>query len=316
MSRILVTGTLAIDYTARYGGRFDDLPRHAGINLSIHLDRIDRGFGGCAMNIAYGLALLGHAPVPWVFVGDDHGADYAEHLHALGIDQGGIARVPGAAHSSHAFVFTDRDGNQFTGFYPGPARLPDFAERLTDFLRGRDFDYAVLAPDIAGNMIAAARALRTRGVPFLCDPGQGLTDFGAAEARELVGLSRELIVNRYEFETLKRCCGVDPSPGLDYLVVTAGADGSFCGTCSVPAAPARCVVDPTGCGDAYRSGFVHARLRGASLRDAMRAGGCAAAIKIETVGTQRHRLDDFAERYAAAWGRRPDWLDAATATGP
>lgn len=308
MSRILVTGTLAIDYTGRYAGRFRDLPRHEGINLSIELDRIDRRFGGCAMNITYGLALLGHAPVPFVFVGDDHDADYAGHLRALGIDQSGIVRIRGVTHSSHAFVFTDRDGNQFTGFFPGPARLPDFPVRVAAFARQHNFDYAVLAPDIAPNMIAAARVLNDLEVPFLCDPGQCLTDFVAEEARELVALSRELIVNRFEYETLKACCGADPSVDLDYLVVTTGPDGSSCGEVSVPAAPVTRVVDPTGCGDAYRTGFVHARLRGAPLVEAMRAGGCAAAIKIETDGTQRHRLDDFPERYATAWGHAPEWL--------
>lgn len=316
MSRILVTGTLAIDYTGRYAGRFVDLPRHDGINLSIELDRIDRGFGGCAMNIAYGLAQLGHAPVPFVFVGDDHDADYAGHLRELGIDRSGIVAVPGVAYSSHAFLFTDRDGNQFTGFYPGPARLPDFPERLAAFARQRDFDYAVLAPDIAPNMIAAARVLNGLGVPFLCDPGQCLTDFPAARARELVALSRELIVNRFEYETLKAYCGAAPSADLDYLVVTAGPDGSWCGEVSVPAAPVSRVVDPTGCGDAYRSGFVHARLRHAPLVEAMRAGACAAAIKIETDGTQRHRFDDFPERYAAAWGQTPGWLGATEGPQP
>ncbi len=311
-ARILVTGTLAIDYAADYGGRFDDLPRHAGINLSIHLDRIERHFGGCAMNIVYGLALLGHAPVPFVFVGEDRDAAYARHLDALGVDQGGIVEVPGARYSSHAFVFTDRDGNQFTGFYPGPARTGDFAERLADFVRTRDFDYAILAPDVAANMIAAARVMNAACIPFLCDPGQGLTDFTAGEARELVGLSRELIVNRYEFDTLKTYCGEDPSPSLEYLIVTAGADGAFCGEVAVPAAPAQRIADPTGCGDAFRTGFVHARQLGASLRDAMRSGACAAAIKIETAGTQRHRLDDFRRRYEAAWDETPDWLGRGT----
>jgi len=314
MSRILVTGTLAIDYAARYGGRFPDLPRHTGINLSIQLDRIDRRFGGCAMNIVYGLALLGHAPVPFVFVGDDHDADYTGHLLALGIDRSGIVAVSGARYSSHAFVFTDRDGNQFTGFYPGPSRVPDFEDRLADFARTRHFDYAVVAPDVAPNMIAAARVLSALDVPFLCDPGQGLTDFTPAQARELVAGSRELIVNRYEFETLQDHCGGDPSLRLDYLVVTAGADGSHCGEISVPAAPVRRIADPTGCGDAYRSGFVHARLSGAPLPDAMRAGACTAAIKIETHGTQRHRFADFRERYAEAWKDEPAWLDAPGTT--
>ena len=145
----------------------------------------------------------------------------------------------------------------------------------------------------------------------LCDPGQCLTDFAATEARALVALSRELIVNRFEYDTLKAYCGADPAADLDCLVVTTGPEGSSCGEVSVPAAPAARVVDPTGCGDAYRTGFVHARLRRAPLVEAMQAGACAAAIKIETDGTQRHRFDDFPERYAAAWGHAPGWLGEA-----
>lgn len=116
------------------------------------------------------------------------------------------------------------------------------------------------------------------------------------------------LVNRFEYDTLKAYCGADPAADLDCLVVTTGPEGSSCGEVSVPAAPAARAVDPTGCGDAYRTGFVHARLRHAPLVEAMRAGACAAAIKIETDGTQRHRFDDFPERYAAAWGHAPGWL--------
>ena len=164
-------------------------------------------------------------------------------------------------------------------------------------------------------MIAAARVLSALNVPFLCDPGQGLTDFTPAQARELVAASRELIVNRYEFETLREHCGGDPSVELDYLVVTAGADGSHCGEIRVPAAPVRRIADPTGCGDAYRTGFVlRPPVRRNRLPDAMRAGACAAAIKIETHGTQRHRFADFRERYAEAWNEEPSWLDAAGTT--
>ena len=307
MSRILVTGTLAIDWVAEYPGRFQDLPRHQGINLSITLGRVDRRFGGCAMNIAYGLALLGQSPAPFVFVGDDFDAGYRRHLTALGIDQGGIVRAPGAAFSSRAFIFTDREGNQFTGFHPAPSRPEDFAERLAAFVQARAFDYAVLAPDEAANMIAAARVMNARQVPFLCDPGQCLTDFSGAETAELVRLSRELIVNQYEFETLQGRCG-DLLEGLHRLLVTAGADGSFCGEVAVPAAPAGGIGDPTGCGDAYRAGYVHAQQRGASLLESMRAGATAAAIKLESEGAQGHRFEDFADRYAAHWGEPASWL--------
>ena len=307
VSRVLVTGSLAIDYVADYGGRFSQLPRHPGVNLSIQLDRIGRRFGGCAMNIAYGLCRLGQDAVPFVFVGDDFGEDYRNHLEALDIDRSGITCLSGAGHSSHAFVFTDAGGNQFTGFYPGPARVDDFAQRLLAFVTDGPPDYAVLAPDIAVNMIDAARVMRTHGIPFLCDPGQGLTDFSAPETAELIVLSDALIVNQYEFETVKSRCEAQLQ-SLEYVVVTTGESGSWCGDIVVPAVPATAVRDPTGCGDAYRTGFIDAHLRGAGMRDAMRAGACAATINIEHEGTQAHDFGNYAARYRDAWNDHPEWL--------
>ena len=309
MSRVLVTGTLAIDYVADYGGRFSQLPRHPGVNLSIQLDRIERRFGGCAMNIACGLHRLGQDTLPFVFVGDDYGEDYRQHLEKLGIELRGITRQSGAGYSSHAFVFTDAGGNQFTGFYPGPARVSDFAPRLSAFVADHAPDYAVLAPDIAVNMIDAARVMRAHGIPFLCDPGQGLTDFSVPETEELIGLSDALIVNQYEFETVKSRCESEMQ-SLEYVVVTTGESGSWCGDTVVPAVPATTVRDPTGCGDAYRTGFVDAHLRGAGMRDAMRAGACAATINIEHEGTQSHDFRDYAARYSEAWNEAPQWLSA------
>ena len=313
-ARILVTGAVAIDDCADYPGRFAALPRHPGINLSIQLDRLERRFGGCAANISYSLGLLGHAPTPFAFVGADFDGEYRRHLAAAGVDLAGIMAAPDAARSAHGFVFTDRDGNQFTGFFSGPARSADLAPRLAAFLATRQFDHAVCAPDLAPNMIGAAQCLNDAGVPFLCDPGQCLTDFSTHETRQLVELAQALVVNRYEFETLKARCG--GAPNVARLLVTLGDEGSRCGDLTVPAAPAPHVEDPTGCGDAWRAGYVAAVLRGAPLADAMRAGGCAAAISLASRGAQGHRLDGFAARYAEAWGECPRWLasfPAATA---
>ncbi len=298
-----------MDYAADYGGRFSGLPRHPGVNLSIQLDRIERRFGGCAMNIAYGLRRLGQDALPFVFVGDDYGEDYRRHLEQTGIDQGGITQLPGAGYSSHAFVFTDAEGNQFTGFFPGPARVDDFSRRLAEFVEDRRPDFAVLAPDIAVNMIDAAGVMRDQGIPFLCDPGQGLTDFTARETGELIDRSDALIVNEFEFETVKSRCEAELR-SLEYVVVTTGESGSYCGDIVIPAVPTTTVRDPTGCGDAYRTGFVDARLHGAGIRDAMRAGACAATINIEYEGTQSHDFADYHKRYREAWNEAPHWLGA------
>mgnify|MGYP005727433031 CR=1 FL=1 len=305
--RILITGTLAIDYVATYPRPFQSLPHHAGINMSIHLDDIDRRFGGCAMNIAYNLRLLGHDVVPFVFVGRDYDDGYDEHLETLGIDRSGINRNDAEAFSSHAFIFTDPDGNQFTGFYPGPARSDDFEARLNALL-ATHFEYAIVAPDVPANMITAAQCMRAADTPFLCDPGQGLTDFSAADCRALVALSEHLIVNTYEHATLTRAAALDD---LATIVVTRGEEGSQWMGADVGAeraVPVEHYCDPTGCGDAFRAGWVHATLSGASLRDASRCGATLATVNLESAGSQTHALHDLQSRYERDWSDSPDWL--------
>lgn len=317
--RILLTGTLAIDYVGEYPGTFSRLPKHDGINLSVQLARIERRFGGCAMNIAYTLKALGEAPTPFVFVGLDFDQDYARHLDAHGIDVSGVNLVE-APYSSHGFIFTDREQNQFTGFFGGPAAHHDLAPPLRRLVGdghagnpragSRRFDFALLAPDIPKNMIAAAQAMREAGIPFLTDPGPNLTDFDATGARELVALSHAIVVNEYEHDTLRTLAGGSVDD-LDLLLVTQGERGtrwvSRTGESGREQAAPASVVDSTGCGDAFRAGYLHAFLRGADIRSAVRAGGVTAALALGTRGTQNHDCRDFAARYRAAWGDDPPW---------
>ncbi len=308
--KVVLTGTLAIDYVAAYPGVFTSLPRHQGINLAVQLGSIERRFGGCAMNIAYTLRLLGNRPAPFVYAGRDYDTEYAGHLAACGVDTAGI-HVVDAPHSAHAFIFTDAEQNQFTGFYAGPGPTHGFGDDLRGF--AIDCDYGILAPDLPGRMITAARGLRDVGVPFLTDPGQNLTDFEARDAIELVGLSTALIVNEFEYERL-RGLAADALGTLDLLIVTEAERGvrwqsRIDGDGSERAVEAR-IVDPTGCGDAFRGGLVHALLRGCPLSEAVRAGCVTAAIVLETAGTQSHRFDDFAGRYRRAWGDYPERLSA------
>ena len=263
------------------------------------------------MNIAYTLKGLGEAPTPFVFVGRDFGRDYARHLDAQRIDISGV-NVVEAPYSSHGFIFTDRDQNQFTGFFGGPATHLDLALPLRRFVADqhgqRRFDYAVLAPDIPANMIAAAEVMRGAAIPFLTDPGQNLTDFGTDRARQLVALSQAIMVNEYEYDTLRRLAG-EAIGNVDLLLVTEGERGArwvsrTAGSGHERAVPAN-VVDSTGCGDAFRAGYLHASLRGADIRTAVRAGAVTAALALETRGSQNHDCRDFGARYRTAWG--DDW---------
>ena len=263
------------------------------------------------MNIAYTLRLLGNDPVPFVHVGRDFDSGYAAHLKACGVDTSGI-RVVDAPHSAHGFIFTDTEQNQFTGFFGGPGPTAEFGSELQR--HAASFEYGILAPDLPANMIPAATALREAGVPFLTDPGQNLTDFRADEATELLARSTAVIVNEFEYERLRDLVG-ERLNTLDLVVVTEGERGARWHSKSEGDGRERAVsariVDPTGCGDGFRGGFVHARLRGSPVSEAVRAGAVTAAMVLETAGTQTHRCDDFAERYRRSWGDLPDWATGA-----
>lgn len=260
------------------------------------------------MNIAYTLRLLGNDPVPFVCVGRDFDNEYAAHLEACGVDTSGI-HVVDAAHSAHAFIFTDTHQNQFTGFFGGPDPTADYGRELRR--RASGFEYGILAPDLPAKMMEAAEALGDAGVPFLTDPGQNLTDFRAQDATELIARSTAVIVNEFEYVRLRDLVG-DRLNALGLVVVTEGERGARWhskaqGDGREPAVAAQ-IVDPTGCGDAFRGGFVHARLRGAPVSEAVRAGAVTASMVLETAGTQTHRCGDFAERYRRSWGHLPDWV--------
>jgi len=310
MAKILVCGTLAIDYLSRYRGAFASLPTGTSLNFSMQIDGLRREFGGCAMNICYSLKLLGDHPLPFVVAGCDYRATYQGHLAGLGIDDAGIRVLEAAPISPHAFIFTDDGGNQLTGFFSGPSDQPEEADRLRRFITEHEPAYAVLAPDLPGKQLRFAKLFTELGLPFLCDPGQCLTDFSIVETRELIAVTRQLIVNRFEWDTILRRLELDETgllARLEWVVVTHGAAGAEWRHAdgrqiAVPAVVPRVTVDPTGCGDAFRAGFVSAYTRGAPIETALRSGTLAATINLETYGGQGHRFDEWSSRYRAAWG--------------
>ncbi len=317
MAKVVVSGTLAIDFLGRYPGRFSDLPNDTQLNFTVQLDAVERAFGGCALNICYSLKLLGDEPLPVVATGREFEPDYRAHLDALGIDTRGI-QVHADQSSAHAFVITDAMGNQFTSFYPGPSDQPDALDQL-EALLDSSVSLVVLAPDVAPKMIRQARWLTQRGVPFLTDPGQGLNDFTPQEMEALIDASRWLVVNGFEWQMLTERLGlsaVELHARLEWTVVTQGADGSVWQAAdgenvAVPAVAPVHALDPTGCGDAFRAGLVHGLARQAPMIEALRCAATTATLNLECHGTQAHRFDSLIERYTKAWGAPPDWLVSA-----
>ena len=292
----LVCGSLAFDSIATFGGRFADqiMPNQLHVlNVSFLVPSLRREFGGCAGNIAYNLAALGGEPVIVAAVGAD-GADYLARLRSWGTTTEHVLQV-GDAFTAQAFIITDHDNNQITAFHPGAMQ---WAHETAVPARA-DIRIAIIAPDGRSAMLDHARQLADAGVPFIFDPGQGLPMFDGEELRAFVDGATWVAVNDYEAQMLAERTGRSieamSRSHLRGVVVTLGAHG-----CEVwqqgektvvPGVAATEVVDPTGCGDAFRSAMLFGLERGWPLVECARLGNRLGALKIASRGGQNHVLD-------------------------
>ncbi|ANQ83996.1 carbohydrate kinase family protein [Azoarcus olearius] len=305
---ILVCGSMAYDSIMVFQDRFSNhiLPEQIHIlNVSFFVPELRREFGGCAGNIAYNLKLLGSEPLIMATVGDDAGP-YRERLQALGLRQDYVRGVPGT-FTAQAFITTDLDDNQITAFHPGAM----MQSHLNDAGQAEGVRLAIVSPDGRDGMLRHAEGLAAAGVPFIFDPGQALPILSGDELLRCLQLATYCTVNDYEARLMSEKTGrsiEQLANEVDGLVVTLGAEGSRVhadgAAVIIPAVEADAVVDPTGCGDAYRAGLLHGLSQG---WDWVRTGRLAAvmgAIKIAHRGGQNHAPTraDIAARYLAAFG--------------
>jgi adenosine kinase len=292
----LVCGSLAFDSIANFGGRFADqiLPNQLHLlNVSFLVPTLRREFGGCAGNIAYNLAALGGEPVVVATVGID-GDDYVARLRSWGATTAHV-RTVADAYTAQAFIITDRDNNQITAFHPGAMQWA----HETALPRGDSFRIAIIAPDGREAMLEHAKQLAAAGIPFIFDPGQGLPMFDGAELRSFVDRASWVAVNDYEAQMLAERSGRSleemSRSHLRGIVVTLGAHGCELWEqgekTTVPGVVASETVDPTGCGDAFRSALLFGLERGWPLADCARLGNRLGALKIASRGGQNHVLD-------------------------
>jgi adenosine kinase len=292
-----------------FHGRFRDhiLPdRIHLLNVSFLVPSLRRNFGGCAGNIAYNLALLGGAGAPMATVGHDF-APYANWLRVRSVD---LAHVRTVEHeyTAQAFITTDLDDNQITAFHPG-AMSQSHLNRVPD---GGGITLGVVAPDGRDGMVQHAAQFAEAGIPLLFDPGQGLPMFDGPQLLDFVAKSTWIAVNDYEAQLLMERTGLtlaEVARRVRALVVTRGAEGSVIHAdgreIQIPAARPEAVVDPTGCGDAYRAGLIFGLQNGLDWETTGRVASLMGAIKIAHSGTQHHRFtrDEFEDRFRAAFGR-------------
>jgi adenosine kinase len=305
----LICGSVAYDTILQFPDRFKShiLPDKIHIlNVSFLVPDMRREFGGCAANIAYSLKLLGDEGVAMAAAGDDFGP-YRERMIGQGLAVDWIRTVSGT-FTAQAFITTDLDDNQITAFHPG-AMQHAHLNKVGD--AGSGIALGIVAPDGRQAMIEHAAQFAAAKIPFIFDPGQGMPMFGAEELKTFIGQARWVAVNDYEWGMLQQKTGFtvsDVTSQVEALVVTRGAEGSEIYAqgrkITVPCVKPRAVVDPTGCGDAYRAGLIHGLLRGLDWEATGRVASLMGAIKIESRGPQNHAFTraDFDRRYRDNFG--------------
>ena len=291
----LICGSLAFDTIMTFEGRFAEqiMPEQLHIlNVSFLVPGLRREYGGCAGNIAYSLTQLGGAALPMATVGND-GLDYVAHLRNKGISTEFIRELTDT-YTAQAMIMTDRDNNQITAFHPGAMSQA----HLSEITVRSDIKLGIISPDGRDAMLQHAAQFKAAGIPFMFDPGQGLPMFNGEELTHFVEQASWVTVNDYEGRMLSERTGLDSSEisrRVEGLVVTLGAQGCEVWVdgqmTHVPSVKATQLIDPTGCGDAFRGALLFGLERGWSLVQCCELGNRVGAHKIATPGCQNYTLE-------------------------
>jgi adenosine kinase len=305
---ILVCGSIAYDTIMVFRDQFKNhiLPDQIHIlNVAFLVPDMRREYGGCAGNIAYGLKLLGEEPLIMATVGHDF-EPYGRRLDMLGLSRRHVRRLDDH-FTAQAFITTDIDDNQITAFHPG-AMSQSHRNRIGEADGVR---LAIVSPDGRQGMVEHSRDLARAGIPYVLDPGQGLPMFSGEDVLEMLSGARCLTVNDYEARLVEQKTGksiAELSRLVEAVVVTRGAEGADIATggqqIRVPAVKPDSLVDPTGCGDAFRSGLLYGMARGWDWRRCGRLASLMGSIKISHRGGQNHRppREEIEGRYSEAFG--------------
>lgn len=306
----LICGSLAIDTIMQFGGRFGDTllaDQLHKVNVSFLVPTMRTEFGGCSGNIAYTLKMLGGDPRIVGVMGQDSGP-YLERLRQFGIATDNIL-IKQDAYTAQCFVTADADNNQINAFHPGAM---SFAHE-NPVAKAGPARVAIISPDGHEGMLKHAADLAELGIPFMFDPGQQLPMFSGEQLIEFIDQATYVSCNDYEIELLMDRTGLtlpDMASRLEALIVTRGDKGSEIYTkgqrIEIPAVQAEAVLDPTGCGDAYRAGLLFGITRDWSWETTGRLASLLGAIKIARKGAQNHLMTaaEIADRFEAAFGYR------------
>jgi adenosine kinase len=304
----LICGSMAFDTIMSFHGRFSEAllaDQLHKINVAFLVPGIRREFGGCAGNIAYNLKLLNGDPLIMATLGKD-GGTYVDRLDKLGISRRCIRHIDDA-YTAQAFITTDADSNQITAFHPGAMG----SSHLNKIQDAGKVKIAIVAPDGRDGMIEHAEDCARLGVPFIFDPGQGLPMFSGEELKHFIELATYVAVNDYEAELLTERTGLSLeqiAERVSALIVTRGEQGAEIYTSNerfdIPVVGVDKVVDPTGCGDAFRAGMLYGLTHDMDWMTIGRLSSLMGSIKIASQGGQNHTptLAEIQERFHKEFG--------------
>ena len=309
--KTLICGSIAYDTIMVFHDRFKHhiLPEQIHIlNVSFLVPDMRREFGGCAGNIAYNLRLLGGDPLVMATVGHDSTL-YMQRLKHLGLDTSHVKEIPDS-FTAQAFITTDLDDNQITAFHPGAMNF-SHSSHVAD---AQGISLGIVSPDGRDGMLQQSLEFREAGIPDMFDPGQGLPRFSGEELMHFMQLADYCTVNDYEAELLCERTGksIDElARNVRAMIVTLGGKGSeiYAGgqRIVIPSVKPEALIDPTGCGDAYRGGLLYGISQGWGWEKTGRLASLMGSIKIAHRGGQNHKTkrDDIAALYRGAFGHAP-----------
>jgi adenosine kinase len=306
----LICGSLAYDTIMVFQDRFKHhilAEKIHMLNVAFLVPEMRREYGGTAGNIAYNLNLLGGKPLIMATVGDDF-VPYANWLQEHHLDMRHVRRVADS-YTAQAFITTDLDDNQITAFHPG-AMNHSHQNSVKDT---QQVSLGIIAPDGRDGMFQHAREMQGAGIPFMFDPGQGLPMFNGEELMQFIGQATYMALNDYEAQLTQEKTGLsvdELAKHVEALIVTRGAQGSVILTqgqrIEIPCVKADEIVDPTGCGDAYRAGLLYGLSKGWDWEQCGRLASVMGSIKIASRGGQNHTpsLQDIESRFEQAFGSK------------
>jgi adenosine kinase len=309
----LICGSLAYDTLMVFKDQFKNhiLPDKVHmLNVAFFVPEMRKDFGGVAGNISYNLNMLGGKPLPFASVGSDF-APYRAHFEKLGISMKHVLQLDDC-YTAQAYITTDLDNNQITAFHPG-AMLRSNEQHVRDVIESSGVTLGIVAPDSRDAMLQHANEFAAAGVPFIFDPGQALPLFNGEEFKHFIERAKYVCVNDYESSLLSERTGwsdAEIASRVEAYIITRGGEGSTLITKGVeshiPCAKPVRIVEPTGCGDAFRAGLIYGLMNNLELATAARIASLAGTIKIEHAGPQNHVYTpaEFADRFFAAFGFR------------